>query len=185
MIPNRQQCLELLHKQHIKERKLVHTLLVEKVALFIGKKLVENGEKVDLEKLSRAALLHDIGKHEARETGKEHSLAGYEMCQKEGIDEEICSLIKKHALETILKDPLKKWEEKIILYSDKIIKHEIIGVDKRFELWYNDKRFELWYKDHPEEKEVFYKSKPMVKALEKEIFNKARITFEDIKENVS
>ena len=161
---SREECLELLNKYNVEKMKIKHILLVEKVAVFLAKKLIEKGEEVDIERLSRAALLHDLIR------GKHHAQEGYEICLKKGIDEKICLLIKKHGLETIL-DSLDTWEEKILFYADKICKYEVIGIDERFRPWI-EKAGQI---------DLVEKKKQKTEELEKEILDKAGIKFEDIK----
>ena len=170
MIPTKEECVELLHKHNVKEAKLKHTLLVEKVSVFLGKKLIEAGIDIDLDILSKAALLHDIGKEEQRNSGICHSEAGSKICKNENIDGSICSIVRKHTLEKV--DLLDTWEEKVLFYSDKICKYEIIGIDKRFEPWFLK----------TDDKEELIELKNKTKQIEKEIFSKLNIAPEDLKE---
>jgi len=175
MIPTREECIELLKKHNVTKSKLVHTLLVEKVALFLAKKLIEKGESIDLDIISRGALVHDVGKDMQRKTGRCHSKEGYDICKAENIDESICLIVKNHVLEEIIEISLDNIEQKILFYVDKICKNEIIGVDKRME---------PWFEKHPEVNELFSAAKVKILELEKEIFEKLDFNPEDLKEMV-
>jgi putative nucleotidyltransferase with HDIG domain len=157
-IPTKEECIDLLHKYGISERKIEHLLLVEKVCLFVADKLIEKDIKIDKERLSRGALLHDIGKN----SEKNHHKKGYDICKEEGIDECICKMVKKHGGREFVDSVIDNWEEKILIYIDKIVKNDIIGVEKRFD---------PWFKKAPGEKEILKQAKERIKGFEKEIFS--------------
>ncbi len=173
MDSTRKQCIELLKKYEISETKLVHTLLVEKVSLMIGQEFLKNKVKVDLDLVSKGALLHDIGKLEQKKTGICHAIAGYKICLNEKIDEPICLIVKNHVLEKILETPFNNWEEKIVFYADKICGQDIVSINKRF-----DRFYELM----PEQKKLFDEGKILTKKLEKEIFKKSGLSLKKIKD---
>jgi len=146
-----------------------HSLLVEQVAVTISQLLNEKGMHVNVDSVSKAAILHDIGKESAKSLGKDHAAVGAQICEKEGIDERICNIMKNHAVEAILDDKLNSIEDKILFYADKICKMEIIGIDKRFE---------PWEKKHPSKDLPIAKERTI--ALEKEILDKLNLTQEEL-----
>jgi hypothetical protein len=78
--------------------------------------------------------------------------------------QEVANLVRTHPLHAILDQNLspKTWEEKILYLSDKMVKHGIITVDKRFALW----RAERLPEAAVAELDAAY---PLVKALENQL----------------
>jgi putative nucleotidyltransferase with HDIG domain len=60
--PNNNEIKELLNRYHVPKLVLNHCKKVKEVAVFLAKKLNEKGENYNLELISAAAELHDIGK---------------------------------------------------------------------------------------------------------------------------
>ncbi len=165
MIPSRKKCIELLRKYELSESKIEHCLLVEKTAVNISKLLQKKKVKINITLVSRAALLHDIGKERSKQVHKEHAIVGSEICKIEKIDEKICEIVRHHILEAIINDKLNSIEEKIVFYSDKICKNELLGITKRFA---------PWLEKHPSTSLSLAKEKTI--KLEKEIINKLELT---------
>lgn len=136
------QCIELLKKYAHDEKKfkivLDHSKAVQKVALRIGKEILDNGYKVDLEFIKIACLLHDIGRFKKGTEGYSiirHGILGAEILRKEGLDEKYALVCERHIGSGIQKKdieeqgldlPLKDYipesiEEKIISYADSLI----------------------------------------------------------------
>jgi len=111
MIPTREECINLLKKYHLSDLKIQHSLLVENVAVSLSKLLNEKGILIDLNIVSRAALLHDIGV-ESKTPNKNHATIGAELCINENIDLNICKIIQHHIAEAILENKLDTMEKK-------------------------------------------------------------------------
>lgn len=165
MIPNEQEAKALWDKYHLPENKRVHVELVAKVAMFFAKQITKrNGQETINNKLLLAgALLHDIDKAIEKLPGEKHPDTAVRILREEGM-EEVAALVKTHPLHAILDPKIcpQTREEKCLYLADKMVKYEIITVDKRFDLWRaeglpDDARRTL--------KEAY----PKVKALEKEI----------------
>jgi len=170
-IPTRDKCLELLKEYNLSEKKIHHSILVADVALFLAKKLIEKGEKIDLRLVEAGALLHDIAKSESY-TGDSHSKDGEEIVKRFGF-EKLMPIIRKHELSGILEYRFDTWEEKLVYYADKRARNEIRSIDERTKKWP-----ELF----PEFKEKIFQSVTKAKELEKEIFSKLDFKPEDLKE---
>ena len=150
--------------------------LVAKVAGLLATKLKAQNLKfkINLELLLACALLHDIDKNVPKLLGEEHPDAGVRILKDEGLDE-LLPLVISHPLHSILDPKIspKTIEEKILFLSDKMVKYEIITVDKRFDLWRAE--------DLPEEgREMLGKAYPLVKKLEAEIFRLISLRAEDV-----
>jgi len=172
MLPSREQCLALLKKYRLQPHMVRHCLAVEKVAVFLAKKLQEAGEEIDVGLVSRGALLHDIDKPQTidSETIHRHGFLGKEILEAEVLP--ACGEIAvKHRLFCVLEEnPFSSWEEKIVYYADKRVRHDqIVSLDARFV---------YLLERYGKEKEVIEKissCKPFVEKVEREIFNKLKI----------
>ena len=71
MLPSREKCLELLDKYGLFDNMVKHSIIVEKISVFLAKKFNEAGIAVDTDFVSRAALLHDVDKAETIKEGFE------------------------------------------------------------------------------------------------------------------
>jgi hypothetical protein len=164
MIPSNDQIEALWDTYHLPHEKRLHVTLVGRVALFFAKKIREKtSQPIDEELLHAAALLHDIDKGVLPESGEKHPDAAVRILTEEDM-KEVALVVSVHPLHAIC-DPAispKTIEEKLLFLADKMVKYEILTVDKRFELW----RMENL---PPEGKQLLIDSYPLVKKLEKEI----------------
>ncbi len=172
-LPSREKCIALLHKYELPPHIIRHSEAVEKLAVFLAKKFNNSGIPVDVELVSRAALLHDIDKMQTLKPDFKHlhSKLSREILEKENFPK-LAIIAERHLLETILtENPFDCWEEKLVYYSDKRIKHD--------QLVSLQERFEYLLETYGKEKEIFDRisiCKPKVEALEKEIFSNLDVT---------
>lgn len=176
MIPTQQQAKALWMKYHLPESKQKHVRLVARVATFFAKQLINKNRQwtINNKLLFAAALLHDIDKAAATLPGERHPDTAVRILMEEGMPE-VAAVVAKHSLHSIL-DPTgfgRTWEEKLLFLADKMVKHEIITVDKRFALWLKEQLPE-------EERKILILSYPLVKKLEKEIFDLIHLQPEEI-----
>ena len=166
MIPTEDQAKKLWEKYRLPEQKRIHVALVARVAMFFASKI-----RVDKKLLLAAALLHDIDKTVSREN---HPDTAVRILRDEGMGE-VADLVATHPLHAIL-DPAispKTREQKLLFLSDKMVKYDIVGVDKRFALW-NEERLPQ------QEQKIIDACYPEVKKLEQEVFRLAQISHDDI-----
>jgi putative nucleotidyltransferase with HDIG domain len=175
MIPSREECIGLLEKYHVRKSKIDHCLLVEKTAVSLARLFNSKGQTANEILVSRAAILHDIGKDF---TKKDHGEYGAQICAKEGVDDRILGIIRNHELEAILDKHLNV-EEKIVFYADKICTDRLIGVDKRFAPWLGHN-----HSKDEEMLEMLKIAKIKTLELEKEILNKLSLTPEQLLEKL-
>lgn len=155
MIPTEQQAKALWDKYNMPQQKRIHLTKVAEVAMGFAKKI-----KVNKKLLLAAALLHDIDKGVS---SKNHPEVAVRILREEGM-EEVAALVKTHPLHAILDPKIspKTNEQKCLYLADKMVKYEILTVDKRFDLWRAE--------DLPENaRTILDRAYPKVKALEKEI----------------
>ncbi len=168
--------LNIFDKYNLRDKKRVHSIHVAQIGEFLANLLVQKGCEIDVEKVYLAGLLHDIG-DEARNQDWDldrHTQTGYEILIKEGLVE-IANIIKKHDVLAYENDETipQTWEEKILNYSDKRDKNEIVTLEER------KQRF---IKLFPNEKERIERC--FVKIFENEIslFNKLEIKPDQLKD---
>lgn len=167
MIPTEEQTKALWEKYHLPEGKRLHVTLVASVAIAFARKI----QNVNIPLLRAAALLHDIDKAIVKNPGEQHPDTAVRILKEEGMDE-VAAVVKTHSLHAILVPSLapKTIEEKLLYLADKMVKYEIIGVDKRFALWRSE--------DLPFEAiSILDRAYPKVKELEKGIAKLARVGY--------
>lgn len=176
MIPTPEKAKTLWDRYDLPEKKRIHVALVANVAVFLAHACEENipDSHINIPLLQASALLHDIDKSIPKRSGEQHPDTAVRVLREEGMGE-VADVVKTHSLYAIL-DPTiapKTWEEKLLYLADKMVKLEIITVDKRFALWQEE---EL----PPEAKVMLDRCYPRVKMLEKEIFEKIALHPEDV-----
>jgi len=119
-------CHQLMERHQVPAHIRRHSVLVAKVAHCIGAALCdEAGLALSLDTVVGGALLHDIGKHRALETGEDHAELGRQICEKSrlnGIAEVVAQHVRLKAF-----DPLALPSEKeVVYYADKRVNHDAI-----------------------------------------------------------
>ncbi|MBI5614032.1 HDIG domain-containing protein [Candidatus Gottesmanbacteria bacterium] len=176
MIPSDDQIRQLWDKYSLPENKRIHVTHVARVAEYLSACVMSHvsGIRIDIVLLHAAALLHDIDKNVLKREGEQHPDAGVRILKNEGCDE-LLPLVISHPLHSILDPKIspKTWEEKLLYLSDKMVKYEIITVDKRFDLWRAE--------NLPKEGRIMLeKAYPLVKKLEAEIVGMINVKAWDI-----
>ena len=156
-LPSRNECSKIFKKYHTPKHIIKHSLAVNKVANYLAVKLAKTGQKINLNLVDRASLLHDTirvcdikgnlfayteksdetkanllawQKLQAKFLNQHHAEASYEIFKKQY--PEMALVIKKHRLSAILKKELITWEEKIVYYADKRVDHDkFVSIKKR------------------------------------------------------
>lgn len=167
MIPTEEQVKALWNTYHLPEKKRLHVTLVARVAIYISKKCQMLNAKCQINDalLRAAAFLHDIDKAALWLPGERHPDAGVRILHQHGYGE-VADVVKTHPLHAILSEDTapKTWEQKLLYLADKMVKYEIITVDKRFALWQKEDL-------SPDAVGILDASYPLVKNMEKEIFD--------------
>ena len=158
-IPTREECLELLCNYKVPEHIQNHCKTVNKVAVFLAKKLKEKGVDINVELVDAASLLHDVGRTGEKEQypNPRHLEEGYNRLKDKY--PEVADTIRVHGL--LLLDKAETWEQKLVNYADKRAwEHEIVSLQKRISSI--ERRYEFTF---PEENKQKYFE------LEKQIFD--------------
>lgn len=155
MVPDIDAIELLWEKYKLPEKKRLHVTKVAEVAMQFTKKIPVNKQL-----LFAAAMLHDIDKS----VGGPHPDTAVAILEKEGMSE-VAQVVGTHSLHLILdpKTAPKTWEQKLLYLADKMVKYDIVGVDKRFALW-NEEHL-------PQDaQKILDLAYPKVKELEQEVF---------------
>jgi len=167
-IPSIQECLSMMEETKLTPNMKKHSILVMKISSALAKKLIQKGEKINMELLRASALLHDLDKFLTLQNGAEHGYLSQRILNERGYPE-VGLIVRKHRLETVYEDPagLKTWEEKLVFYSDKRLNdYTIVSLPERYE--YLLRR----YGTTPERIDSILKTRPGVELIEREIFSK-------------
>lgn len=171
MIPTRTQSISLWEEYHVPSAKRLHVALVERVAVILAQRVQPyTTESINIPLLSAAALLHDVDKAVPKGINEHHPDTAVRLLREHDMAE-VADVVRTHSLPAILDQNTspKSWEEKLLFLADKMVKHEVIGVDERFALW----KAETLSKDATREIDACY---PKVKELEQQVCTLIGIT---------
>ena len=153
-----------------------HSELVAQVALYIGKRLNDEGVKLDLNLVQAGALLHDIAKTICLETKGNHAEEGGEILASLGYPA-VASIVRQHIrMDEGAIDEITITEVELVNYSDKRVKHEeIVDLQERFRDIY-----ERYHGKFPGLEKGLEEVLKETCFIEEKIFSLLRITPEDI-----
>jgi uncharacterized protein len=131
-IPNRAECLRLMEQYGMLENIVNHSLEVTRVALFLSRQLNQRGQRIDLDLVEAAALLHDLAKTECLLTKEDHARSGYELLRRLGYDT-LGEVVAQHIWMWERGVPERVTEEELVNYADKRVRHDqIVSLRERF-----------------------------------------------------
>ncbi|MDY7031113.1 MAG: HDIG domain-containing protein [Thermodesulfobacteriota bacterium] len=173
-IPTKEECLNLMKEHNMLEHIIRHSLVVNKIALYLACQLNKVGENLDTFKVQAGALLHDITKTRSIHTHEDHAITGSELVEKLGF-KSVSEIVRQHVRMDHNLDLSRITEIEVVNYADKRVTHErIVTLEERFEDLIN--RYGL-----PEDRTSLIKqSKLRAFQLEKKIFSKLDITPDEI-----
>jgi uncharacterized protein len=176
VIPTRTECLALLRDYGVPEHIIDHSIVVERVALFLAGELARAGNEADTALVSAGALLHDIDKMRGLAEGRSHGEMGAETAERLGYGE-VAPLVGQHVRVLNYADNGAVDEAKLVNYADKRVNHEqIVTLDERFEYL-----FQRYGSASPEARERIAEMKRLTGAIEDQIFARLAINPGDIK----
>lgn len=204
-LPTRQQAEQYFEKFQVFDNIKNHCATVNKVAVFLAKKLQQRGEKIDVELVDRLSLLHDLFKaiviknlgsdpqfkcHPTKEqiefwktmqtkfSGRHETELFHELFQKEF--PEFAALMLHYGCHDIPTTE-KSREEQIVHYADwRVFLDTIVSLKERTDDLYI--RYKKKIGTSEENKTQWEKRLADEFAVEKSIFDKLDITPEDLKE---
>jgi putative nucleotidyltransferase with HDIG domain len=103
-----------------------HSLVVARIAEFLGCSLQARGRAIDVDLTLAAALMHDIAKSLCFDNDRDHSRLGEEICRKHGFPE-LAPLVAQHVVldQESFPNALLSAKE-LVYYADKRVNHDRI-----------------------------------------------------------
>ncbi len=164
LYPTREECLQWYKDLGTPDNILRHVKLVNKLSIFLAKKLQEKGIRIDVDLVDKASLLHDLDKWLClQDISLRHGYETERILTEKGYP--YLGYIARQHRGDLVTNGLKTWEEKVISYSDKRVQQNtIVPLKKRYE--YINKTYPAKDKEkRKREMQAYY-------DLEKEIFSK-------------
>ena len=133
LLPNREQAIELLHKNNCSPQVVSHCIAVADLAVETSVNLLAKGLKINVELVEAGALLHDLGR--SKNHTVDHAVVGAQIAQSIGLPDPVIKIIKRHIGAGITAEEAQwlGWpkdiytpqtlEEKVVSYADKLIDH--------------------------------------------------------------
>lgn len=130
--PSVKEAIRLLKKAGCAPNVVKHCKAVADLATRIAQQIARNGTPVDVHLVTIGALLHDIGRAQTHEI--EHAVIGAKIARSFDLPESIVQIIERHIGSGITAKEAarlglpkqsflpKSLEEKIVAYSDKLVK---------------------------------------------------------------
>jgi uncharacterized protein len=196
-LPTHKECLAILTEYHVPPHIVSHSKAVAKLAVFLAKRLNENGAAVDVTLLEGACLLHDLLRvHDFKESdfnrfernlpeekkakwqklrakykASSHEDAAYDILKDKY--PALALTIKRHRYMALINENEKPdtWEEKLLYYADKRVMHDKI-VPLKERLTEGHKRNVFQHGSAAQSKINTAKVDPLIYKMEKEIFKK-------------
>ena len=166
MLPSIKECLDLMREHKMLEHIVRHSILVNKIALFLAEELNKKGENLDISKVQAAALLHDITKTRSILTKEDHAYTGGRLLDELGFNG-ISEIVRQHVTTDNNINSPTITESEIVNYADKRVKHDkTVTLKERF-----DDLVER-YGTNKERTCQINRSKQRAVDLEKKIFSK-------------
>jgi uncharacterized protein len=197
-LPSSQECFVILAEYHVPPHIVNHSKTVAKLAVFLARRLNENGTTVNITLLEGACLLHDLlrvhdfkdedySRFEQNLPKKEEKAkwqklrSKYKAISHEDVAYDILKeqypsvalTIKRHRYMILLDENEKpqSWEEKLLYYADKRVMHETI-VPLKDRLAEGHKRNIFQHGSAAQSKINTDKVDPLIFQMEREIFEK-------------
>jgi uncharacterized protein len=130
-LPNREQAIELLRKNHCPPQVINHCIAVADLSLETATKLEARGLKINIDLVETGALLHDLGR--SKNHTVDHAIVGAQIAKEIGLPDPVINIIKRHVGAGITAEEAQwlGWpkdnympqtlEEKVVSYADKLI----------------------------------------------------------------
>ena len=131
MIPDEAEALRIHRKYGSAPIIVEHCRAVERVASIVASELSRRGVAVDERVVRAGALLHDVGR--TRVQTVRHGYEGAEILRREGVDESVVEVVKRHVGAGISREEAKELglpdgdyvpktlEQKVVCFADKMI----------------------------------------------------------------
>ncbi|MFC1801486.1 HD domain-containing protein [Nanoarchaeota archaeon] len=199
MIPTREECVHLMDKFKTPIGIRKHSIVVNKIAVFLAKKLKAADIDIDVGIVDAASFLHDLVRqvnfhsfddatHDEVSVWRplkeiyshmDHADMAAELLKNKYPI--IGQVIAKHGCHAVLNDEVDTWEEKVVAYADRrVIHNRISSIEKRYEdLSMRHEDFYMRTELDPK------KEKQKMLKIEKSIFGHLKFTPEQLEEEMA
>ncbi|MEW5725278.1 MAG: HD domain-containing protein [Thermodesulfobacteriota bacterium] len=131
--PDEATCLALAERYDVPAHVVRHSKMVCGVALYLARRLQEQGLTLDAELIRAAALLHDLTKHFSFHRPLDHALTGAKVLKKQGYHR-TASVVRQHVRVSASRPPGRVSEVEIVNYADKRVREdEVTTLDDRLD----------------------------------------------------
>ncbi|NWF92978.1 MAG: HDIG domain-containing protein [Syntrophaceae bacterium] len=131
-IPTRDECFRLMSQCGMLSHIVDHSIEVARVALYLAVELNKKGQRLDLELIEAASLLHDLTKSECLKTKADHARTGSEFLRRMGYAR-VGEIVAEHIYLSREDDSSWVTEEEIVNYADKRVQHDhLVSLEERF-----------------------------------------------------
>jgi len=170
--------LKILEKYKTPKKIINHSLGVYRVSKLLVERLGKEGFKIEKQAVLAAAILHDVDKIYTKKEPQKHGIFAETILKPEKINKKVLRIIKNHTASIILEKNFYKssLEDKLVYYADKIFEQKICSLEKRIRNWKIRSNLDVLKAE---------KLLNKMKKLEKEILQKANITFTELENLVS
>lgn len=173
-LPGREACLVLMSRFNVPPHVVRHCQVVCGVAMFLTRRLAEQGLSLDPALIRAGAMLHDITKAFSFKRPLDHSLTGSKVLKRMGLPE-VASIVRQHVRVSASRPDGRISAAEIVNYSDKrVIEDQIAPLTDRLD--YIRKR----YGRTPEALALIEKFAGKAFELERDIFEPLPLTPEKL-----
>lgn len=168
----------MLKRRQVPPHVIVHSMQVSRVARFLAEKLNEQGERLDLDLIEAASLLHDITKMDGLRTGENHARAGGRLLREMGLGR-VARVVEQHVVAEEVPGLVRVTEEELVNYSDKRVMHDrIVTLEERFE------DLKERYGRSPESRALIGSHLERARQIERKIFGRLSMCPEELEEKI-
>jgi putative nucleotidyltransferase with HDIG domain len=133
MIPSVEACFQLMERYRMLENIRAHSIIVATITGILARALCDTGDPLSVHRAVAGALMHDIGKTEALQSGEDHTAIGKRICLENELDE-IADIVEEHVRLRSYDPDGKCAEKEIVFYADKRVNHDrVVTLDERLE----------------------------------------------------
>lgn len=131
MIPDEAGALALHRKYGSSERVVQHCRTVARASVILTDAFRERAKKIDAKAVLAGALLHDVGRSRTQDVG--HGWVGAKMLEKEGVEDIVVEIVRRHVGAGIPPDEAKALgfpdgdyvprtvEQMVVCFADKLV----------------------------------------------------------------
>ena len=206
-LPSHDECRAMIRHCHLPTHILKHSKAVNKVGVFLARRLLETGIDVDVDLVERACLLHDLfrvcdfpledfrwfeqpiteeDKTRWRRLKAEHGHHRHEEAANAFLKDRypvLAETIRKHRYTAVIdeEDGLDSWEQKLVYYADKRAMHDtIVPLAKRLDEAHQRSALVLAEAGQSRRRDIEEKVDALIFRLEAEIFSHLDLRPDDV-----